>query len=120
MESEILRWTIDLYKGDKKACGIVTSGGTESIILSMLAYRVQAKEERGVTKPNIVMSETAHCAFDKGGFYMGIEVRKVPITSNFTADINAIRSKIDSNTICLVASCPEYCYGNYDPVEKLS
>ena len=77
----------------------------------------EAKEERGVTKPNIVMSETAHCAFDKGGFYMGIEVRKVPITSNFTADINAIRSKIDSNTICLVASCPEYCYGNYDPVE---
>jgi sphinganine-1-phosphate aldolase len=51
---------------------------------------------------------------------MGIEVRKVPITSNFTADINAIRSKIDSNTICLVASCPEYCYGNYDPVEQLS
>ena len=72
MESEILWWTIDLYKGDKKACGIVTSGGTESIILSMLAYRVQAKEERGVNKPNIVMSETAHCAFDKGGFYLGI------------------------------------------------
>ena len=120
MEAEIIRWTLNLYKGDKNACGIVTSGGTESIILSMLAYRVQAKEERGVTKPNIVMSETAHCAFDKGGFYMGIEVRKVPITSNFTADINAIRNKIDSNTICLVASCPEYCYGNYDPVEQLS
>jgi sphinganine-1-phosphate aldolase len=40
MEAEILRWTIDLYKGDRNACGIVTSGGTESIILSMLAYRV--------------------------------------------------------------------------------
>jgi sphinganine-1-phosphate aldolase len=40
MEAEIIRWTLNLYKGDKDSCGIVTSGGTESIILSMLAYRV--------------------------------------------------------------------------------
>jgi sphinganine-1-phosphate aldolase len=39
MEAEILRWTIDLYNGGKEACGIVTSGGTESIILALLAYR---------------------------------------------------------------------------------
>jgi len=39
MEAEIIRWTIDLYRGNDDACGIVTSGGTESIILGMLAYR---------------------------------------------------------------------------------
>jgi glutamate/tyrosine decarboxylase-like PLP-dependent enzyme len=39
MEAEIIRWTLNLYNGDKDTCGIVTSGGTESIILSMLAYR---------------------------------------------------------------------------------
>jgi len=43
MEAEIIRWTLDLYNGDKNSCGIVTSGGTESIILAMLAYKVQCK-----------------------------------------------------------------------------
>ena len=69
MEAEIIRWTLDLYHGDQNACGIVTSGGTESIILAMLAYREWAKKTKGITKPNIVMSETAHCAFDKACFY---------------------------------------------------
>lgn len=117
MEAEIIRWTVDLYNGGKDQCGIVTSGGTESIILCMLAYREKAKAERGVTKPNIVCSETAHCAFDKAGFYYEIEIRKVPITKDFKADMNGFKKMIDSNTICLVASCPEYAFGNYDPVE---
>lgn len=37
------------------------------------------------------MSETAHCAFDKGGFYLNIEVRKVPITKDFKADVSAMK-----------------------------
>ena len=76
--------------------------------------------EKGITKPNIVMSETAHCAFDKGGFYFDIEVRKVKITKDFVADLNGFKQMIDSNTICLVASCPEYAFGNYDPVEEIA
>jgi sphinganine-1-phosphate aldolase len=43
MEAEIIRWTCDLYNGDKDTCGILTSGGTESILLAMLAYKVQGK-----------------------------------------------------------------------------
>lgn len=91
MEAEIIKWTVDLYNGDEDAVGIVTSGGTESIILAMLAYREKARVEKGITKPNVVMSETAHCAFDKGGFYFEIEVRKVPITKDFNCDVNAMR-----------------------------
>lgn len=45
-------------------------------------------------------------------------MRKHRITDDFRSDLNAIKKSIDSNTICLVASCPEYCYGNYDNVEK--
>jgi len=39
MESEIVRITIDIYNGDDNCVGLVTSGGTESILLAMLAYR---------------------------------------------------------------------------------
>jgi len=31
-----------------------------------------------------------------------------------------MKRAIDSNTICLVASCPEYAYGNFDPVEQIA
>ena len=68
----------------------------------------------------MVMSETAHCAFDKGGHYFGIEIRKVPINQNFTADLDAMKAMMDSNTICLVASAPEYAFGNYDPVTDIA
>jgi len=120
MEAEIIRWTLDLYNGDKESCGVVTSGGTESILLAMLAYKEKAKREKGVTEPNIVMSETAHCAFDKACFYFGIELRKVPISNDFMCDFAGIKRNIDSNTICIVASCPEYAFGTYDPVEKIA
>jgi len=79
MEAEIIRWTLNLYNGNSEACGVVTSGGTESILLSMLAYKIQASKERGITTPNIVCSDTAHIAFDKAGFYFDIEVRRVPV-----------------------------------------
>lgn len=120
MEAEIIRWTLDLYNGDEDSCGIVTSGGTESCILAMLAYREKARVERGVTKPNIVMCETAHAAFDKGGFYLNIEVRKATLTKDYMMDMSSMRSLIDSNTICLVASAPEYAFGNYDPIEEVA
>ena len=47
-------------------------------------------------------------------------MRKVPITSDCTADVNAMKRQIDSNTILLVASAPEYAYGNYDPVPVIA
>jgi len=120
MEAEIIRWTLDLYSGNNETCGIVTSGGTESIILAMLAYRERAKAEKGITNPNMVMSETAHCAFDKGGHYFGIEIRKVPMGKDFKCDVNAIKRAMDSNTVCLVASAPEYAFGNYEPVAEIA
>ena len=67
-EAEIIRMVANLYNGDDKSCGVLTSGGTESILLAILAYREKAKE-RGVTKPNMVMSQAAHAAFDKAGFF---------------------------------------------------
>jgi len=68
MEAEIIRMVANLYNGDKNSCGIMTSGGTESILLACLAYREKAKE-RGVKYPNMVMNNNAHAAFDKAAFY---------------------------------------------------
>lgn len=77
LETEVIRMTLDLYNGSKDTCGITTSGGTESIVMAMLAYREWGLKTKGITKPNIVMSHTAHAAFDKACFYFNIEMRKV-------------------------------------------
>jgi len=120
MEAEIVRWTINLYKGDEEACGLCASGGTESIVLAMLAYREKGLKEKGITRPNLVMSETAHPSHTKAGHFFGIEVRMIPITKDFRADLQKMKAAIDSNTIVLIASAPEYAWGNYDPINEIA
>jgi sphinganine-1-phosphate aldolase len=88
MEVEIIRMIANMYHGDDKSCGMMTSGGTESILLACLAYREQAKE-RGVKYPNMVMNNTAHAAFDKAAFYFQIELRKVQLTKDLKTDMRA-------------------------------
>jgi len=110
---------LELYNAPEGACGLVTSGGTESIFIACLAYRQQGRE-RGITKPNIVCSNNTHCGFDKACFYLGIEIRKVPLLPNFECDVEGIRSLIDSSTVALVTSSPDFSYGKYDPTNVIA
>ena len=86
----------------------------------MLAYREWGRKERGIKKPNVVASITAHAAFDKACFYFGIELRKVKLNKDFRADLAGMRAQIDSNTVCIVGSAPEYAFGFFDPLPEIS
>ena len=119
MEAEIIRMTLNLFHGPQDSCGLVTSGGTESIMVAMLAYREWGRK-KGIHSPNIVVSSTAHSAFEKACFYLGMEIRKVFIGKDFACDVKGMRSRIDSNTVCVVASAPEYAFGNYDPIPQIA
>jgi sphinganine-1-phosphate aldolase len=66
MESEVVAMTLRLFNGGRGACGTMTSGGTESILMAIKAYRDHARTSRGVTEPELVAGVTAHAAFDKG------------------------------------------------------
>jgi len=119
LEAEIIRMTLNLFNASEEACGLTTSGGTESILLAMLSYREWGRK-RGITTPNIVAPVTAHAAFEKACFYFGIEIRKVPLKKDFVVDLKKMRKLIDSNTVSLVASAPEYGFGMYDPVPEIA
>ena len=54
MEAEIVKMACNLFSGSKDACGTVTSGGTESIILACKAYRDYARTVKGIENPVIV------------------------------------------------------------------
>lgn len=118
-EAEIIAMMLDLVHGDPNACGVVTSGGSESLITALYTYR-EAARERGVTKPNVVMPVTAHVALDKGAYWMDIEVRHAPLTDAFTADVAAMADLIDDQTIALVGSAGDYGHGLIDPIPEIA
>lgn len=45
--------------------GTMTTGGTESILMAVKAYRERGRALHGVTRPNMVLSISAHPAFEK-------------------------------------------------------
>jgi sphinganine-1-phosphate aldolase len=124
-EGEIIAMTLDVLNADAAAdgtpAGTLTTGGTGSILHAVLAYREWAREERGVTAPNIVRPETAHPAFDKACHLFGVEVRKAPVDPVTTeVDVDWVADHIDQSTIALVGSACNYGYGTIDPIAQLS
>lgn len=53
MEAEVIRMTAGLFGQDNEGIGMCTTGGTESILLAVLAYRNWGIESKGIEKPNM-------------------------------------------------------------------
>jgi glutamate/tyrosine decarboxylase-like PLP-dependent enzyme len=126
LEGEIVAMTLGMLNAesvaehhpDEEPCGLLTGGGSESLISALLAYRERARDV-GVTEPNVVIPRTAHVALDKGAHYFGIEVRHAPVREDFLVDVDWVREHIDDSTIALVGSAGSYPYGLIDPIEEL-
>jgi sphinganine-1-phosphate aldolase len=105
------------------AAGVVTSGGTESILCAVAAYRDRARRRRpwaGVLgRPELVVPRTIHPAFDKAAHYFGLRLVKCEVGADLRADIGAMRRAIGARTIALVASAPQYPHGVVDPIAEL-
>ena len=120
-EAEIVAMTADMLNGaDQQACGTVSSGGTESIMLAMKTYRDWARDKKGITKPEMIAPITAHAAFDKASQYFNIKTVHIPVDSNFRADVDAARKAVSRNTVVIVGSAPSFPHGAIDPIEELS
>ena len=97
--STAARMTGELFHGGEDMVGTMTSGGTESLILAVLAYRsipatltlARGRARlRGVKRPNLVMADTGHVGLDKAvgvsphlpapqGHLLGVAVRHVKV-----------------------------------------
>ncbi|TEB10259.1 sphinganine-1-phosphate aldolase [Coprinellus micaceus] len=121
MEAEIVAMVLKLYNGPDTGCGVVTSGGTESIIMALKTYRDWAKKVKGVTEPEIIIPASAHAAFDKGAAYFKIKVHVIPV-DGYTrkVDLKRVKRAINPNTILLVGSCINYPDGTQDDIAALS
>lgn len=122
-EAEIVAMTaamLGMGPAAPDVCGAVTSGGTESILLAMKAYRDRARAEQGITRPEIVLPETAHVAFDKAAHYFGMRARRTAVGLDGRALPEAMARAVTRRTIALVASAPNFPYGVIDPVEEIA
>jgi sphinganine-1-phosphate aldolase len=120
LEREIVEMAAGLLHGPATTVGTVTSGGTESILCAVAAYRDRARRRRPwIVWPELVVPATIHPAFDKAAHYFGVKLVKVPVGPDFRADVRAMGKAISWRTIGLCASAPQYAHGVVDPIAEL-
>lgn len=121
LEHEVVRMTADLLGGDGDTVGVMTSGGTESCLLAVLAYRERAASRFALRKgrPEMIVPESVHVAWEKAAKYFGVDIVRVPLRDDLRADVDAVARRINKNTILIVASAPSYPHGVVDPIAEL-
>ncbi|KAB5585838.1 pyridoxal phosphate-dependent transferase [Coniochaeta sp. 2T2.1] len=121
MEAEIVSMVLNLFNAPPGAAGACTIGGTESILMACLTARQKGKFERGITKPEMILPETAHTAFRKAGEYFGIKIHLVSCPAPaYQVDVRRVSRLINPNTILLVGSAPNFPHGIIDDISALS
>ncbi|MCJ1476519.1 hypothetical protein MMC13_005185 [Lambiella insularis] len=121
MEAEIVAMVLAMFNAPPGAAGVTTSGGTESILMACLSARQKAYVERGVTEPEMILPETAHTAFRKAGAYFKIKCHLVASPApSYRVHIPSVSRLINSNTVLLVGSAPNFPHGITDDIFSLS
>lgn len=121
LEKQVIGMAIDLHQGAANAAGSFTSGGTESILLSLKTARDRARDlYPEISRPNIVIPETGHSSFFKACAYFDIEPRSVEVDDETYCAVPAdMEAAVDDQTILMVGSAPSYAHGSVDPITEL-
>ncbi len=119
LENEAIAMCISLFNGDEHVRGNLTSGGTESILLSIKSARDWARKNHPKIKhPQVIIPESGHPAFMKAFKYFGLEPIIIPL-KDYRADPVAMEKAITDDTILMVASAPSYPHGLIDPIKEI-
>ena len=110
-----------LLGGCENVTGKMTSGGTESLLMTVKTAREWARNHKpDANLPEMVLPSTAHPAFEKAAHYFGVRPVHVPVGENFRAQVDLMEAAITSNTILMVGSAPSYPQGVVDPIADLA
>ena len=63
MEAEIVSMCLKMYRAPQGSAGVMTSGGTESIVMSIKTYRDWARKVKGITEPEmfVIRQNPSNC-----------------------------------------------------------
>lgn len=119
-EQDIVAMSLDLLHGGPDARGAMTVGGTESILLAVKSARDRARASgRAAQTPEIIAANSAHPAFDKAAHLLGMKVTRIPVGTDYRADLAAMEAAIGADTTMLVGSAPAFPHGVIDPIPEL-
>lgn len=120
MEREVVSMALSMLHAGPGAAGSITSGGTESIILAIKAARDAMRSRRDPIRPNIVIPNSAHPAFDKAAHLLGLTVFRVPVAPDLRCDVVAMEAAINEDTVLIAGSAPSLPFGLIDRLQELS
>ncbi len=126
-EQEVVAMTASFLGGgagkgcNPEVCGLMTSGGTESILTAIRATRDYMRHVRSITKPELIVADSAHAAVYKAAEYFDIVLVRVKVDpQTLKMDVDAVRKACTRNTIMIYASAPGYPHGQMDDVSSLA
>jgi hypothetical protein len=123
---QCVRMVADIYGGaPDQVMGFVTSGGTESIMTAVRAYREWGIANRGLkTGEGVILAgKSVHAALMKGGLAYDVVVELLPVDEYDQLDLASVRraaKRLGKRLIAIVGSTPSYPLGTIDDVRGLA
>ncbi|EHP89665.1 tyrosine decarboxylase MfnA [Methanotorris formicicus] len=115
LEEEVIGMIGELLH-NKNAFGYIITGGTEA---NLMAMRVIKNMKNRNAK--ILIPETAHFSFDKAEDMMDLKFIKVPITKDYTIDVDFVRDYVEDHKVDgIVGIAGSTELGTIDNIEELS
>ena len=123
LEYQVIQMTAEMF-GGKDAVGIVTSGGTESLMTAAKGYRNWGLQ-RGIAlgQSVIVAPDSIHASLMKAAEDYHINLVLVPTDETGQVHMKDISAAVDrhgSNVVALFGSAPSYPKGKIDPIAEMS
>lgn len=115
LEKEAVRELAALLNG-RNSVGFIVSGGTEANMLALLAARNMAN----VTKPEVIIPESAHFSFDKICSLLRLKPVQAGLDSFYRVDLSSVERCLNKNTIAVIGTAGTAELGVIDPIDRLS
>lgn len=119
-EAEVVSMACQLLGAGAQGAGTMTSGGTESIMMAVKAARDYFFDKKKITQPEMILPITIHPAFSKAAHYFGVKPVYISLDSDYRVDLNQVKAAVNTNTILIVGSAPQYPHGVMDPISELA
>jgi aromatic-L-amino-acid decarboxylase len=128
IEESVVRWLCDLFAFPGDAQGLLTTGGSMSNLVALVAARTRYAEGR-VDRATIYVGEHAHGSLAKAARTAGLareHVRVVRSTPELTLDVDHLRARIAEDRraglvpICISAAAGTTNTGTIDPMEEVA
>ncbi|MGB7449590.1 MAG: aminotransferase class V-fold PLP-dependent enzyme [Ornithinimicrobium sp.] len=113
-ESETISMVSSVVAPDTDTYGVFTSGGTESLMVAVKAYR------DGTGRTEILLPNTAHPGYWKAAAYLGLSVRHIRVGFDGLPDVDELVDAIGPQTAMVGLSAPCFPFGVVDPIEEVA